>query len=154
MKGMSGDGVRVFPAAAVRVAGQYRDRKEWVPPCWKGSTSLSDIQILGGRGAVGAEWRLDRRASRDMQSIIVKLQALVRGHLVRRQASNTLRCMQALVAAQHRARAALLRLLGDLDDDKEKPLHTPRMTPPVARHTTHASASNNWYDTKLCVFGT
>jgi hypothetical protein len=58
---------------------------------------------------------------------LVKLQALVRGHLVRRQASNTLRCMQALVAAQHRARAARLRLL---DDDKEKPLlHTPRMTP-------------------------
>ncbi|KAF0919604.1 hypothetical protein E2562_030024 [Oryza meyeriana var. granulata] len=58
---------------------------------------------------------------------LVKLQALVRGHLVRRQASNTLRCMQALVAAQHRARAARLRLL---DDDKDKPLlHTPRMTP-------------------------
>ncbi|XP_040378360.1 protein IQ-DOMAIN 14-like [Oryza brachyantha] len=57
---------------------------------------------------------------------LVKLQALVRGHLVRRQASNTLRCMQALVAAQHRARAARLRLL---DDDKEKPLRTPRMTP-------------------------
>uniref|UniRef100_A0A0E0BI52 DUF4005 domain-containing protein n=1 Tax=Oryza glumipatula TaxID=40148 RepID=A0A0E0BI52_9ORYZ len=57
---------------------------------------------------------------------LVKLQALVRGHLVRRQASNTLRCMQALVAAQHRARAARLRLL----DDKEKPLlRTPRMTP-------------------------
>ncbi|KAL5209555.1 hypothetical protein ABZP36_005178 [Zizania latifolia] len=55
---------------------------------------------------------------------LVKLQALVRGHLVRRQASNTLRCMQALVAAQHRARAARLRLLDD-----EKPIHTPRMTP-------------------------
>ncbi|KAM3260096.1 hypothetical protein ACQJBY_051390 [Aegilops geniculata] len=56
---------------------------------------------------------------------LVKLQALVRGHLVRRQASNTLRCMQALVAAQDRARTARLRLL----DDVERPLRTPRMTP-------------------------
>ncbi|KAM0845127.1 hypothetical protein ACQ4PT_056595 [Festuca glaucescens] len=55
---------------------------------------------------------------------LVKLQALVRGHLVRRQASNTLRCMQALVAAQNRARTARLRLL-----DEEKPIRTPRMTP-------------------------
>lgn len=55
---------------------------------------------------------------------LVKMQALVRGHLVRRQASNTLRCMQALVAAQNRARAARLRLFDD-----EKHIRTPRMTP-------------------------
>ncbi|XP_066325086.1 protein IQ-DOMAIN 19-like [Miscanthus floridulus] len=54
---------------------------------------------------------------------LVKLQALVRGHLVRRQASHTLRCMQALVAAQNRARAARLRMLED-----EKPVRTPRTT--------------------------
>ncbi|GJM95954.1 hypothetical protein PR202_ga12750 [Eleusine coracana subsp. coracana] len=48
---------------------------------------------------------------------LVKLQALVRGHLVRRQASHTLRCMQALVAAQNRARVARLRLLEQDDDD-------------------------------------
>ncbi|PNT74401.1 hypothetical protein BRADI_1g14090v3 [Brachypodium distachyon] len=56
---------------------------------------------------------------------LVKLQALVRGHLVRSQASNTLRCMQALVAAQNRARTARLRLL----DDEKPPIRTPRMTP-------------------------
>ncbi|XP_062213350.1 protein IQ-DOMAIN 19-like [Phragmites australis] len=61
---------------------------------------------------------------------LVKLQALVRGHLVRRQASHTLRCMQALVAAQNRACAARLRLLED-----EKPIRTPRTTP--SRRSPH-----------------
>uniref|UniRef100_A0A0D9VWM4 DUF4005 domain-containing protein n=1 Tax=Leersia perrieri TaxID=77586 RepID=A0A0D9VWM4_9ORYZ len=71
---------------------------------------------------------------------LVKLQALVRGHLVRRQASNTLRCMQALVAAQLRARAARLRL-GDGDgDEHHKPHHaarTPRTTTPTRRSSPH-----------------
>uniref|UniRef100_J3MKF4 Uncharacterized protein n=1 Tax=Oryza brachyantha TaxID=4533 RepID=J3MKF4_ORYBR len=55
-RGMSGGGVRVLPAAAMGAgAGLRGDRKERVPPCRKGSTSLSDIQILGGRGAIGEE---------------------------------------------------------------------------------------------------
>ncbi|URE27396.1 IQ calmodulin-binding motif family protein [Musa troglodytarum] len=41
---------------------------------------------------------------------LVKLQALVRGHLVRKQAAATLRCMQALVIAQERARARRIRM--------------------------------------------
>ncbi|ESW17899.1 hypothetical protein PHAVU_007G277500 [Phaseolus vulgaris] len=44
---------------------------------------------------------------------IVKLQALVRGHLVRKQARETLRCMQALVIAQARARVQRARIVSE-----------------------------------------
>ena len=40
---------------------------------------------------------------------LVKLQALARGHLVRKQAAAALRCMHALVTAQARAREQRLR---------------------------------------------
>ncbi|CAJ2630182.1 unnamed protein product [Trifolium pratense] len=44
---------------------------------------------------------------------LVKLQALIRGHLVRKQAKATLRCMQALVTAQARARAQRIRMVSE-----------------------------------------
>lgn len=43
----------------------------------------------------------------------MKLQALIRGHLVRKQAKATLRCMQALVTAQARARAQRIRMVSE-----------------------------------------
>ncbi|XP_061337936.1 protein IQ-DOMAIN 21-like isoform X2 [Gastrolobium bilobum] len=66
---------------------------------------------------------LARRALRALKGL-VRLQALVRGHNVRKQAHVTMRCMQALVRVQARVRARRLHLTQkkqrELDEQKPK----------------------------------
>ncbi|KAF8392332.1 hypothetical protein HHK36_022674 [Tetracentron sinense] len=63
---------------------------------------------------------------------LVKLQALIRGHLVRRQATVTLHCMQALVTVQARARARRIRMAEEAQ-------------PITRRHSIHGkSPQDNW----------
>jgi hypothetical protein len=63
---------------------------------------------------------------------IVKLQALVRAQLVRKQANATLRCMQALLAAQSHLRAQRMLALQHHDHHPTPP--RPRQSPQHPRH--------------------
>ncbi|XP_057548735.1 protein IQ-DOMAIN 5 [Amaranthus tricolor] len=62
---------------------------------------------------------LARRALRALKGL-VRLQALVRGHAVRKQAAITLRCMQALVRVQARVRARRVRLALETQSEQQK----------------------------------
>ena len=60
-----------------------------------------------------------RRALRALKGL-VRLQALVRGHAVRKQAAITLRCMQALVRVQARVRARRVRIALESETAQQK----------------------------------
>lgn len=73
---------------------------------------------------------------------LVKLQALVRGHLVRNQATATLRCMQALVTVQARARAQRIRMVDDPNPYNQRPSNYRKSTQQDerSRHSHYVSS--------------
>ncbi|KAF5752323.1 hypothetical protein HS088_TW01G00231 [Tripterygium wilfordii] len=70
---------------------------------------------------------------------LVKLQALVRGHLVRKQATATLRCMQALVNVQAKVRAQRLRMAEEANPsvNQKQTIHRKSKQENQFRHTYH-----------------
>jgi hypothetical protein len=73
-------------------------------------------------------WRYEVQARTALRALrgIVKLQALVRGQLVRRQANATLRRMQALLAAQAQLRAQRMRVLQEEHHQQQPPRRSPQ----------------------------
>ncbi|KAL7105318.1 hypothetical protein ACP275_07G036500 [Erythranthe tilingii] len=76
---------------------------------------------------------------------LVKLQALVRGHLVRKQATATLRCMQALVTVQSRARAQRLRMAEEIKSIDQRQFHHRKST----QENKFRNSNQNEYDRGL-----
>ncbi|KAM7497002.1 hypothetical protein LguiA_021416 [Lonicera macranthoides] len=75
--------------------------------------------FLGNDGLSTLVSPIARRALRALKGL-VRLQALVRGHAVRKQAAITLRCMQALVRVQARVRARRVRLTLESQTTQQK----------------------------------
>lgn len=72
---------------------------------------------------------------------LVKLQALVRGHLVRKQAKVTLRCMQALVTAQARARTQRIRMVSEGKPNQKQSTHGNTTENDLFRHIYNVSST-------------
>ncbi|KAL0913121.1 hypothetical protein M5K25_016555 [Dendrobium thyrsiflorum] len=83
---------------------------------------------------------LARRALRALRGL-VKLQALVRGNIVRKQAAETLRCMQALVRVQARARTCRALLSETSRSSKSSRSNPGPPTPEKYESTMRSNAS-------------
>ncbi|KXG40135.1 protein IQ-DOMAIN 1 [Sorghum bicolor] len=113
-------------AAVARLSSRGASRMPLPPPCLVEDAAAVRIQATF-RGY------LARTALCALRGI-VKLQALVRGQLVRKQANATLRCMQALLAAQSHLRAQRMLALHHHDHHHYPTPPRPRQSPQHPRH--------------------
>ncbi|PKA59739.1 Protein IQ-domain 31 [Apostasia shenzhenica] len=102
----------VYPTASAIVGGRSIQRGRI------SCTTLADICATKIQAAFRSY--LARKALRALKGL-VKLQAVVRGFLVRKRAAATLRCMQALATAQARARAQRTRGIEEVDHEVVRP---------------------------------
>ncbi|XP_047047346.1 protein IQ-DOMAIN 19-like [Lolium rigidum] len=143
----------VHVVASVQEEDQLEHAAVPVPP--PAEATIVATSVNGGNAEEAAAVRIQsafrsylaRRALCALRGM-VKLQAMVRGQLVRRQADATLRRIQALVAAQRRARAERLRLRliedGGAPASRRSPQHylphrSPRKTVAEADGARHSS---------------
>lgn len=79
---------------------------------------------------------------------LVKLQALVRGHLVRKQATATFRCLQALLTAQARARARRIKMIHEPNPYNPKDDHVKIVEVDIGVTTGSAKSMISYFNNK------
>ncbi|CAH1421870.1 unnamed protein product [Lactuca virosa] len=110
-----------------------------VPPPKAATYGLPRVVLAAAATRIQAAFRsyLARRALCALRGL-VKLQALVRGHLVRKRTTTMVRCMKALVSIQVRARYQRIQMVEDVESQSH--LHATSRREFVIAHERRLSA--------------